>query len=55
MSGAAPDFGPVATTYNAELDSLKSWISTRLQWLDANMPGLCTTTSITETNLFRNE
>lgn len=52
MSGAAPDFGPVATTYNAELDSLKSWISTRLQWLDANMPGLCTTTSITETNLF---
>lgn len=52
MSGAAPDFGPVATTYNAELDLLKSWISTRLQWLDANMPGLCTTTSITETNLF---
>jgi hypothetical protein len=51
MSGPAPDFGPVATTYNAELDSLKDWISIRLQWLDANIPGLCTTTGVTETDL----
>ena len=50
-SGFAPDFGPVATTYNAELDSLKNWISIRLQWLDANIPGLCTPTGVTETSL----
>ena len=51
MSGPAPDFGPVATTYPAELDSLKNWISIRLQWLDANIPGLCLITGVTETNL----
>jgi hypothetical protein len=42
---AAPETGPLATTYYGELDSLKSWIGTRLHWLDANIPGLCTTTS----------
>ena len=45
-SGPAPDFGVVATTYYAELDSLKGWINIRLNWLDANMPGLCATTAI---------
>lgn len=50
MSGPAPDFGPVATTYYGELDSLKSWIGTRIKWLDANIPGLCTTTGLAETN-----
>ncbi len=51
MSGPAPDFGPLATTYPAELDSLKNWISIRLQWLDAHIPGLCLITGVTETNL----
>jgi hypothetical protein len=41
ISGPAPDYGPVATSYYAELDSLKNWIGIRLQWLDANIPGLC--------------
>lgn len=41
MSGPAPDVGPVATTYAAELDSLKAWIALRLAWLDANIPGVC--------------
>jgi hypothetical protein len=40
MSGPAPDDGPVAITHLGELDSLKSWIWTRLQWLDANIPGI---------------
>jgi spore coat protein CotH len=48
MSGPAPDFGTVAATYDAEIDSLKSWISTRLQWLDANMPGLCVISNAAE-------
>jgi hypothetical protein len=41
MSGPAPELGAIATTYDAELDTLKSWINTRLQWLDLNMPGQC--------------
>jgi len=41
ISGPAPEVGAIATTYNAELDTLKHWISLRLAWLDANIPGLC--------------
>ena len=41
ISGQAPEVGEIATTYNAELDTLKSWIAIRLQWLDDNIPGLC--------------
>ncbi len=46
MSGPAPEVGPIATTYNAELDTLKTWIDLRLQWLDENIPGLCSYTGI---------
>jgi hypothetical protein len=42
VSGPAPEVNPVATTYNAEIDTLKQWIIQRITWLDANMPGLCT-------------
>jgi len=41
VSGQAPEVGPFATTYDAELDTLKNWIKIRLQWLDANIPGHC--------------
>jgi len=41
ISGPAPEVNAVATTYSAELDTLKAWISLRLQWLDANIPGIC--------------
>jgi hypothetical protein len=41
ISGPAPEVGAIATTYNAELDTLKHWINLRLAWLDANIPGLC--------------
>lgn len=41
VSGQAPELGPIATTYNAELDTLKHWINLRLQWLDNNIPGHC--------------
>ncbi len=41
ISGPAPEVNAIATTYAAELDTLKSWINLRLNWLDANMPGLC--------------
>lgn len=41
ISGPAPEVLAVATTYPAELDTLKSWIVKRLEWLDLNIPGLC--------------
>jgi len=41
MSGPAPEVGTIATTYSGELDTLKAWINLRLQWLDANIPGMC--------------
>jgi hypothetical protein len=41
VSGPAPEVLACAATYAAELDTLKSWITLRLAWLDANMPGLC--------------
>lgn len=41
VSGPAPEVGAIATTYAAELDTLKHWIKVRLQWLDANIPGTC--------------
>jgi hypothetical protein len=47
VSGQAPEVGPIATTYNAELDTLKYWINLRLQWLDANIPGNCSNINIT--------
>jgi hypothetical protein len=48
ISGPAPEVLAIANTYAAELDTLKSWIKVRLNWLDANMPGLCETTGINE-------
>jgi hypothetical protein len=46
VSGQAPEVGAIATTYNAELDTLKHWINLRLQWLDANIPGNCNLTTV---------
>jgi len=41
MSGPAPEVNAIATTYPAELDTLKHWIATRLHWLDDSIPGHC--------------
>jgi len=32
---------PIPQDYQGEIDYLKNWISNRLSWLDANMPGNC--------------
>jgi hypothetical protein len=48
VSGPAPDYGIVAETYYDELDSLKSWISKRIIWLDENIPGLCSPIGVDE-------
>ena len=43
-----PNPWPYPATYAEEITSLKSWISARLSWLDANMPGSCSTTILPE-------
>ncbi len=35
----APEVGTIPTTFSGEVDKFKYWISTRLDWLDAHMPG----------------
>jgi hypothetical protein len=40
-----PNPWPYATTYAGEVAGLKSWVHSRLGWLDYNMPGICQTTS----------
>ena len=41
VEGLAPELEPIPTTYAEELETLKSWIDTRLAWLDLNIPGNC--------------
>lgn len=38
-----PNPDPIPTTYSGEISTLKSWISSRLQWIDLNLPnkGAC--------------
>jgi len=35
----APEVGYIPTTFNTEMGKFKTWIETRLSWLDSNMPG----------------
>ena len=51
-SGPAPEMNAIAITYNAELDTLKSWINRRLIWLDANVPGHCYPRPLSQTAEF---
>jgi hypothetical protein len=39
VSTGAPEVEPQPTTYAAAVLEMKKWISTRLAWLDENMPG----------------
>lgn len=41
QSNGAPEVDAPATTYHGEILRLKSWIQTRINWLDVNMPGTC--------------
>lgn len=41
-----PNPQPIPQSWEAEVASLKSWISTRLAWLDANLPGTCYYTAL---------
>lgn len=36
-----PNPSPLAQTYDEEITNLKGWITQRMVWLDANIPGTC--------------
>ncbi|MDO7875672.1 CotH kinase family protein [Hymenobacter sp. ASUV-10] len=40
-----PNPQPIPNSYAGEIAALKRWLRLRLAWLDANMPGTCTTTA----------
>lgn len=42
------------TTLKNQVDSLKLWITGRLNWLDANMPGVCSFTGVHENEFIEN-
>ena len=51
QNNGAPEVDAQPTTYQGEIVKLKNWIQTRVNWLDANMPGTCgLTTAFTETD-----
>jgi hypothetical protein len=39
---------PVATSYAGEINNMKNWIQQRMTWLDTNIPGTCTLSSIAQ-------
>ncbi|MGM0621169.1 MAG: CotH kinase family protein, partial [Bacteroidota bacterium] len=41
----APEIGEQPLTYEGEIEKLKNWITTRLNWLDNNMVGSCPSTT----------
>jgi len=41
-----PNPPPLPTTYAGEISNLKTWITQRLAWMDANVPGNCINTSV---------
>jgi hypothetical protein len=47
----APNPMPVPPDYDAEVARVKNWITNRLNWMDANMPGNCTDISVPEIDL----
>ena len=43
-----PEIGAQPTTFQGDINLFKSWITTRIAWLDANMPGTCLSTRLDE-------
>jgi CotH kinase protein len=50
QNNGAPEVDAIPTTYHGEVVKLKNWITTRMQWLDANMPGTCGTITAIESS-----
>lgn len=50
----SPNPSPIPATYPEEISNLKNFISLRLAWLDANMPGVCNSISVPENPVAEN-
>lgn len=48
-----PNPSPIATSYQGEIQNLKSWIQSRLGFMDANLPGNCISTQQQENTTVR--
>lgn len=48
LNVGTPVIPPIPATFQGEINAFKHWIELRLAWLDANIPGLCDPTNITE-------
>ena len=55
VNTGAPEVEPDPVTFAGEIAQFKSWIATRLTWLDANMPGNLSGCSLTSVNEMENE
>lgn len=42
-----PNVAPFPTTYAGEIQKLKQWIQVRMNWMDQNLPGICSTVGTT--------
>ncbi len=43
---------PIPADYAGEISAMKGWIVNRMNWLDANMPGMCTIVNLEEKDFF---
>lgn len=43
-----PEIGPQPTTFQGDINLFKAWITERIDWLDANMPGNCYTLGVND-------
>lgn len=43
-----PNVAPFHTTYAGEIQKLKQWIQARMNWIDQNLPGLCSTVGVNQ-------
>ena len=43
-----PEVGAQPTTFQGDINLFKSWITSRIAWLDANMPGTCLMTGVNQ-------
>jgi hypothetical protein len=41
----------VGNTYSQDVNYMKNWIISRMDWMDRNMPGICTTTGIDDPDI----
>jgi hypothetical protein len=49
-----PNPSPIPNTYAEEIISLKNWMTSRINWMDSNIPGVCDASIDEKENLVNN-